>query len=77
VAEQSLPDDLEGIGDFWLADHERAAVMRYDAAGRYLGFDPAPDSDICLYRTAAEAAWWASISFESYMASHQVGRRVA
>jgi uncharacterized protein DUF6879 len=68
-----FPAALEGLGDFWLIDGSAVALMHYDQAGRYLGFDAAPDEDVIRYARAAEAVWAAAIPFADYRA----GRRVA
>lgn len=68
-----FPAALEGLGDFWLVDGSAVAVMHYDEAGRYLGFDAAPDEDVPRYASAANAAWVAAVPFTDYRA----GRRVA
>jgi hypothetical protein len=77
VAEQPMPAELEGIGDFWVIDGERVAVMYYDEADRYLGFEAATESEARRYLAAEAAAWRAAVPFVSYQASHQTGRRVA
>lgn len=74
LAEQPLPAELDGIGDFWLADGHAAAVMHYDQDGRYLGFEV---SGASRYPAAATAAWDAAVPFESYQDHHRTGRRVA
>lgn len=77
LAEQPLPRELEGVGDFWLIDGERVAVMRYDAAGRYLGFDAASEHEAARYAAAQRVAIRSAVSFQSYRATHRIGRRVA
>jgi hypothetical protein len=77
VTEQRLPAELNGIGDFWAVDGQHIAVMHYDLVGRYLGFDPAPENEAPRYLAAGYAAWHAAVPFESYMASHRIGRQVA
>lgn len=77
LSDQPAPPELGGIGDFWLIDSRRVAVMHYDPAGRYLGFSPAPDSEMPRYLSAADAAWRPAVPFESYRESHRTGRRIA
>ena len=77
LSDQPLPFELEGIGDFWLIDGKHVAVMRYDEAGRYLGFDVAPDGEAPRYEAAQEAAWRAAVPFEQYQEAHRAGRRIA
>lgn len=77
LAEQPLPPELEGIGDFWLMDGQRAAVMHYDTAGRYLGFEAAQGRRVARYAYARDAALRAAVPFESYMSAHRIGRHVA
>jgi hypothetical protein len=77
VAERATPAELDGIGDFWMADGRHVAIMRYDPDGRYLGFDAASEDEVRRYRRAADAAMRAGTSFESYMASHRIGRQIA
>lgn len=73
VTWQGMPATLDGIRDFWLVDGEHAAVMHYDDAGRYLGFEIATAEEMPRYRTARDAAWQLAVSFADYRA----GRRVA
>lgn len=77
LAEQQMPAELECIGDFWLIDEAIVAVMHYDDAGRYLGFEPAPDSDLDRYLAAARSAMSAAVSFGNWVSRHRTGRRVA
>lgn len=60
---------LAGAGDFWLADGQRAALMRYDEAGRYLGFVESPDPRPCV--AVANAALAASVPFADWWAGHR------
>lgn len=73
VTQQPAPPELDGIGDFWLVDGREAAIMHYDTAGRYLGFDTAPPAESRRYPAAADLAWRLAVPFTDYRA----GRRVA
>jgi hypothetical protein len=77
LAEQPLPRELEGVGDFWLIDGVRAAVMHYDDAGHYLGFDAASEHESARYSAVQRAATRAAVSFQAYRATHRIGRHVA
>jgi hypothetical protein len=73
TAERMLPPALAGIGDFWLVDRQSVAVMHYDAAGCYFGFDAITDAGAVPFVQAADAAWRTAEPFTDYRA----GRRVA
>jgi hypothetical protein len=73
MASRPLPAELAGLGDFWLVDGDFAAVMHYDDAGRYLGWEAASLGDSPRYRAAEHAALRAAVPFADYRA----GRRVA
>lgn len=68
LATRRLPEELEGLHDFWIFDSATVLVMHYDHDGRLLGGELAPPCELPRYlaaqnaaQAAAEpfAAWWA------------------
>jgi len=57
---------VEVTEDFWLFDDTIAVVLRYDAAGRFLGADVT--SDVVRFRRQREVVLARSISLEEYQA---------
>ena len=63
VVERRSVEDAE---DFWLFDDTVAVVLRYDAAGHFLGADVT--SEVVRFRRQREVVLARSISLEEYQA---------
>lgn len=57
--------------DFWLIDGEHVAVMDYDDAGRYTGYEIAPAADLGHWLSVWDVVWQYGVPFEDYWAAHR------
>jgi hypothetical protein len=76
LADRPQPEALADE-DFWLLDDEAALVMRYDAQGRYIGAEPAAESELGRYLRARDAAWQAAEPLSQYWHAHPQYHRAA
>jgi len=61
---------LADVGDFWMADSQAVAAMRYDGGGRFLGYELAGDAELPLYRAVRDIAWLTAEPFSDYWDDH-------
>ncbi|HVM19490.1 MAG TPA: hypothetical protein VM307_05985 [Egibacteraceae bacterium] len=69
LTEQARPLGLD-LREFWLLDGQRAAVMTYDDAGRFLYADTIEGRAGRVIRRSADIAWAAAEPFEAWWARH-------
>lgn len=69
LAERPRPADLLGE-DFWLIDDREVLRMHYDAEGRYIGAEVAPEEVLPQYLAAKDAAWSGAVDFSDYWKAH-------
>ncbi|MGH3535979.1 MAG: DUF6879 family protein [Pseudonocardiaceae bacterium] len=70
LAELPRPADLLDE-DFWLIDDREVLRMHYDAEGRYVGGEIAPEGMLPRYLAAKNAAWSSAIDFSDYWRAHR------